>query len=116
MGLACYVCTPVALKTGESISNMEIWYGRKENEIHGWMQQKSGKTPEEFNCVDLDLTPEILDEFEFAMKSGGLVPTPGFFFGSPGTNEQVQEAAQKLLTAARTALVEGKQPYYTSWW
>lgn len=34
----------------------ELWYGRKENEIHGWMQRKSGIPADEFNCVELPLT------------------------------------------------------------
>jgi len=94
----------------------EIWYGRKENEIHGWMQRYSGIPADEFNVINLPLTKELLDDFEESMNLGGLVPTAGFFFGNAGEPEQVREAAQELLTAAREALSQNQEPYYTSWW
>ena len=115
MGLDCYVNVDIQGVEGTD-QTQEIWYGRKENEIHGWMQRKSGIPAEDFNCIAFHLTEEIIDEFETALLSNELVPTSGFFFGSPGTAEQVKEAATALITAVRIALADAEKPYYTSWW
>lgn len=110
MGLDAYV--RVKKTTGETVS---IWYGRKENEIHGWMQRKSGIPAEEFNCLDLPLTKELLDELETDV-SVGLPETAGFFFGRGNTKECVAEAAKDLINAARLAIADGQEPLYFSWW
>lgn len=114
MGLDCYVNVCPDADKPDLIE--QIWYGRKENEIHGWMQRKSGIPAEDFNLADLPLTEALLTEFEIAMETGGLTPTNGFFFGGVGTPEEVYSAAQELLDATRAALAKGQQPYYTSWW
>ena len=115
MGLDCYVNADIQGVEGTD-QTLEIWYGRKENEIHGWMQRKSGVPAEDFNCKAFHLTEELIDEFELALNSNELVPTAGFFFGSPGTDEQVKEAATELINATRKALADGEDPYYYSWW
>jgi hypothetical protein len=115
MGLDAYVNIKFAGVDGEEETD-ELWYGRKENEIHGWMQRRSGVAPNNFNCVPFDLTAEILDDFEDAIKKGMLIPTSGFFFGSGNDVESVSIAANELLESARHALSEGDQPYYSSWW
>lgn len=117
MGLDCYVFVEADKVTGEDTpQDKEIWYGRKENEIHGWMQRHSGIEAIEFNCKNLALTQELLDQFEQDMIAGNLIPTSGFFFGKDNTPESVVVAAQDLLTAARFALANGERPYYYSWW
>lgn len=93
----------------------ELWYGRKENEIHGWMQRKSGIPADEFNCVELPLTKELLDEFE-ADVSKVLTETTGFFFGGANDKESVAEAAKELIKTARLAINDGHTPAYYSWW
>ena len=110
MGLDCYVNVATESET------VEIWYGRKENEIHGWMQTKSGIPADDFNCVELPLTHSLINEFEKDMLAGKLTPTSGFFFGAPSTPEQLNEATNSLITVVRTALDTGSKPYYTSWW
>jgi len=115
MGLDCYVRVKKTDISGEQETE-EIWYGRKENEIHGWMQRHSGVSAGDFNRVAFPLTAEILDSFEAALKDGMLVSTTGFFFGGPNAAGLVTEAAKDLLAAARKALAEGQEPYYYSWW
>ena len=113
MGLDSYV----RIKNNESDEDSkELWYGRKENEIHGWMQQQSGIAADEFNCVPLYLTTELLDSLEADMKSFDLVPTSGFFFGHANLEEDVSAAAVKLIAVARKAIAQGHKPYYFSWW
>ena len=111
MGLDCFV--RVSKPNQERVD--EIWYGRKENEIHGWMQRQSGVAAGDFNCVELPLTEEMLDALE-QDASKGLVPTSGFFFGSAGATDEVLLAVQELVAAARAALARGDKPYYFSWW
>lgn len=113
MGLDSYVCSKANATDEDS---KELWYGRKENEIHGWMQQKSGIDAEDFNCVHLHLTTDLLDSLEADMKSFDLVPTAGFFFGSANPEDEVSAAAVKLITAAREAIANGQKPYFYSWW
>ena len=112
MGLDAYVRIPVITDDLDASQSKELWYGRKENEIHGWMQRQSGVPAEDFNCVSLPLTSELLDRFESAFKLKLLVPTSGFFFGAA---KEPDEAAQTLLDASRNAIAAGKEPYYTSW-
>ena len=116
MGLDAYVHIPVITDDPDAPQTKKLWYGRKENEIHGWMQRQSGVIAEDFNCVPLPLTSELLDRFESAFKLKLLVPTNGFFFGAANDLDQVAKAAQALLDASRAAIAEGKEPYYSSWW
>mgnify|MGYP003435106851 FL=1 len=115
MGLDCYVNVKATDEAGKE-EVQEIWYGRKENEIHGWMQRQSGVPADDFNCVEFPLTAEILDSFEAALKDGMLVSTTGFFFCCPNAADLVTEAAKDLLAATRNAISEGREPYYYSWW
>ena len=111
MGLDCFVQTRTPQGNVE-----DLWYGRKTNEIHGWMQQQSGIPAEEFNCVELPLTSALLESLEMSLNTNNLTATSGFFFGTPNDKEDVQEDGLRILKAARNALNEGKEPYYTSWW
>lgn len=115
MGLDCYVFTANDSGNPEDTPD-ELWYGRKENEIHGWMQRQSSIPADKFNCKEFPLTQDLLDAFQLALNKGELVPTAGFFFGGPGAQDQVREAAEELIQATQQALNEGKQPYYFSWW
>lgn len=116
MGLDAYVRIPVITDDPDAPNSKELWYGRKENEIHGWMQKQSGVPAEDFNCVPLPLTSELLDALEKAMNNNELVHTTGFFFGNGNSAEETNEAVTELIKASRQAIANGKKPYYTSWW
>jgi hypothetical protein len=115
MGLDAYIRHDFKVADDE-IESSELWYGRKENEIHGWMQRESAVAAEEFNCVEFPLTAALLHKLEADLQANNLVTTKGFFFGGPGAPEHVKEAVQDLLVAARKALDNGQKPYYTSSW
>lgn len=109
MGLDCYIFTGTPERD-------ELWYGRKTNAIHGWMQRKSGIPAGQFNCRDLPLTHELLDKLQADLGAGKLTPTEGFFFGRADDPDYVREYTQKAIDAARTSIDAGKGAVYTSWW
>lgn len=119
MGLDCYVNTrPSNTPDAEPET---IWYGRKTNEIHGWMEQQwldlnPDKESVYFNCEDLTLTPEMLDALEDAATNKTLACTSGFFFGGANGDDAVANDVQKLVGAARKAIADGLHVFYTSWW
>ena len=115
MGLDCYIHKKVTDAAGEEYSK-ELWYGRKENAIHGWMQRHSGIDADDFNCKDLPLTKNLMDEFAADLKASKVTSTGGFFFGGAQDQEDVREVGQKFLTVARQSIAAGEEPYYFSWW
>jgi hypothetical protein len=75
------------------------------------------KTPDEFNCIDLPLTPGLLDRLESDIKEHKLEPVSGFFFGTTDYDPAEYEAKDlNAIKLAREAIAEGKQVIYTSWW
>ena len=115
MGLDCWVQKDV-VKTDGTVEFQELWYGRKTNEIHGWMQRQSGIPADDFNCVRFYLTKELLDKLQADHASGALVSTAGFFFGRDTSKEDITTDVQKILATAQEALTYGELPYYFSWW
>ena len=100
----------------------EDWYWRKNNYLHGWMEnlyrRKGGE--KQFNCVNLILTEEDLQELESAIKDKSLVSTSGFFFGGDYDYYGEYGDAKNDLKFVREALYaieeEGMDVYYSSWW
>lgn len=115
MGLDCYIRKNVVQKDGK-VASEELWYGRKTNEIHGWMQRQSGVPADDFNCVEFYLTKELMDTLQADHVKGNLPATAGFFYGHGGSTEEVATEVKEVLTAAREALNNGELPYYYSWW
>lgn len=101
---------------------VQLSYWRKHNALHHWFEKKAielkiVEEPMEFNCVNLELTEEILDELEQDLRNLNLTPVEGFFFGT--TEYDPAEYLKEDLAAvnkAREALKDGKTVYYTSWW
>lgn len=105
---------------GEETSRFAYW--RKHNALHGWMErlyrERGGQ--DEFNCVELYLTPEDLDRLEADVKARRLEPTAGFFFGSTNYTEAdwSESGRQDLafIAEARRHIAEGASVFYYSWW
>ena len=102
-------------------SYKEIMYWRKHPNLHGWMESKwlarcinrPGEWSD-FNCVDLGLTEEDIDELEKVVNGGELPKTTGFFFGESVPEDK--ELDLEFIQKAREAFAEGKLVGYTSWW
>ena len=116
MGLDCYIQYDIPEEAASGTKTVKIWYGRKTNAIHGWFQRKSGIEASDFNCEKLPITEEMLHEFEVDLAADAVTPTSGFFFGSPEDKEEIQEDGREIIEAVREALLDGKKPYYFSWW
>lgn len=119
MGLDCYVNARAPEPSTAEPEN--LWYGRKTNAIHGWMEQQwldqeVGRDCMDFNCEDLILTEELLNQLEDACVNEQLRETKGFFFGGAESPDEIAEDVQTILPTARAALAEGKEVFYTSWW
>jgi hypothetical protein len=97
----------------------EIFYWRKFNALHGWMEQlyrAKGGTAESFNCNTVRLDAKDLDRLEMDTGNNKLVPINGFFFGEQTLYPEDLESIADFIAKARQALAGGKAVYYDSWW
>ena len=86
-----------------------------------WMEElyarKGGEA--EFNCVDLELEVEDINDLETAIDNNSMPETEGFFFGEDSYSEYEEYYKVDDLTFvsnARKALEEGRKVIYSCWW
>jgi hypothetical protein len=129
-------------KTSEDSEQEELFYWRKHNRLHGWMEQlwedkgrPNYKKDEvqspmgDFNCVPVELTESDIEQLEAHVENKALPQTGGFFFGNDSfewTDDDGNPPAKgdyyykeddlKFIALARKALQEGKKVFYDSWW
>ena len=97
----------------------EIFYWRKFNALHGWMEdlyRQKGGSKESFNCTTVRLTANDLDRLEMDTGNNKLVPVNGFFFGAQEIDSEDLESVSDFIKVARQALADGKAVFYDSWW
>jgi hypothetical protein len=97
---------------------VELAYWRKHPSLHGWMEKLAERKNLEyssFNCVELELTWEDIDELEQAVRHGQLPFTEGFFFGKPADNVYYDEDL-KFCVDAKAELFLGLKVFYNSSW
>lgn len=127
MGLDQYVMQRIDSMTldesGESTK--EILYYRKRPEIQDFFEKKWREVEEndgDFNCVDYDLTPEVVVELLQKINASELdYSATGFFWGrAVGTTEEefteLQREYIKDWLNILSLLLSGEKLYYTSWW
>ena len=114
MGLDQYA---YKLTESDPTEREEIAYWRKHPNLQGWMEQlwRSNGGKGEFNCVDVELTLEDLDDLEQSINNAGLPETTGFFFGS-NSDDYYTEQDREFILAARNNIKDGYKVVYTSWW
>ena len=108
------------LRRADGTEDREFAYWRKHPSLQGWMQrlyaEKTGvDDPDEFNCVEVELTVEDLDSLERNVRSGSLPATSGFFFGS-GADDYYRDYDLAFVDRARQELASDGVIVYTSWW
>tara|TARA_R100001594_G_C3907786_1_gene232526 strand:- start:46 stop:444 length:399 start_codon:yes stop_codon:yes gene_type:complete len=116
----------------------ELFYWRKHNRLHGWMEQlwKDKGSPhndlenpsKDFNCCPVELNLSDIEQLEAHVENKALPETGGFFFGNDSfawTDDDGNEFTEgyyykeddlKFIALARKALQEGKKVFYDSWW
>jgi hypothetical protein len=130
MGLDMYAFTVSAKDAGDNVVDLDINYGtdneidktelfywRKFNALHGWMEQLyriKGGAKASFNCTTVRLTSEDLDRLE--REAGTMQPVQGSFFGAQVVYPEQLESVADFIAKAREALDYGKAVYYDSWW
>lgn len=97
--------------------SIELACWRKHPNLQGWMEnlhyRKGGEG--EFNCVDLVLTLQDLDELEEAIDEDCLPETQGFFFGGD-SDDYYRKQDREFIEHARDAIKNGYTVVYSSWW
>lgn len=119
----------------------ELAYWRKHNRLHGWMEELweskgkpyNGKLEDnplgDFNCVELELSLEDIEDLAVDIENQSLPETAGFFFGGDSytwnkdgeANEDILEEYYHLETdlnfikEARKALEKGQIVTYSAW-
>jgi hypothetical protein len=132
MGLDMYAFTVAADAAGDNVVDLDINYGtdneidktelfywRKFNALHGWMEdlyRTKGGAKESFNCTTVRLDAKDLDRLEMDTGNNKLVPINGFFFGEQTLYPEDLESVAIFIAKAREALADGKAVYYDSWW
>lgn len=101
----------------EYTDKVELAYWRKHPNLEGWMgdlYSRKGGT-EEFNCQEVELTLEDLEDLERAVNFKEMPETAGFFFGDD-SDEHYREQDLEFIRDARNAIDDGYRVFYTSWW
>ena len=97
--------------------SMELAYWRKHPSLQGYMENlwfEKGNEGE-FNCVDLELTLDDLDNMEETLDENALPETQGFFFGE-NSDEHYAQQDREFIREARAAIKQGYTVVYSSWW
>jgi hypothetical protein len=103
----------------DEIESEEIFYWRKFNALHGWMEdlyRMKGGTKKSFNCTTVRLTLQDLERLEMDTGNNKLVPINGFFFGEQTIYPEDLKSVASFVAKSRQAISEGKAVYYDSWW
>jgi hypothetical protein len=101
-----------------AVETVEFKYWRKHPALQGWMEElyyNKGGESEQFNCVNVQLTWEDLEDLEHAIKNNILPETKGFFFGND-SSEDYKEDDLQFIEDALEAIKDGDDVYYSSWW
>lgn len=95
----------------------EDFYWRKNRHLQGWMEdlyrRKGGK--DEFNCREVRLTKEDLDDLEKTIRKKKFRDAKGFFWGN---NQKYEDESKDLefVKRAKEWVDGGGAVYYGSWW
>ena len=111
--------TAVDFQAEEGTEDRELHYWRKHPNLHGWMESLyylKGGQAESFNCVNVELDLDDLDQLEKHIEEGRLPETSGFFFGVSDQEDWQVKDDLEFVRQAREAIANGEYVYYTSWW
>ena len=101
----------------QNLDYTEIAYWRKHPNLHGWMENlyyDMGGKADSFNCVNVKLDIDDLENLKEAIENDELPQTAGFFFGQTDGSEKENDL--EFVNNAIEATKEGYTIYYSSWW
>ena len=118
MGLDQYLFA-VSMNNPEVVE--EIGYWRKHANLQGYMQnlaveKKVVETVNDFNCIDLELSKNDVENVIDAIVSNDLPRTSGFFFGESYGDEAEKQQDLVAFDDALTFCRDGWKVYYRCWW
>jgi len=92
-------------------NGIEIWYGRKEHELHNWMHNlflsKGGDPSLQFNCESYVLLDQVdMDNLEQDLTSNLFEES----------DKELTSDYRELVYKIKRLLEKGNTVYYTSWW
>ena len=95
----------------------EIAYWRKHPGLQGFFRAEweSQGNEGDFNCVELEITWDMLERLEYDVIHGELPETRGFFFGDD-SSEYYREQDLEFIKNARAELFMGLKVFYNSSW
>lgn len=139
MGLDQYAYSRPPRKRN-SDDDVQLMEWRKHNRLQGWMQQlwedkgcpnaqTEGDEMGDFNCVELQLTAQDIDNLECSINNFELPEANGFFWGSDSyfwNNEDNEPFPENeywyksndlmFIESARKALDNKHRIYYSCWY
>jgi hypothetical protein len=139
MGLDQYAYSRPPRKRN-SDDDVQLMEWRKHNRLQGWMQQlwenkgcpnaqTEGDEMGDFNCVELQLTKQDIDDLEYAINNFEFPEANGFFWGSDSyfwNNEDDEPFPENeywyksndlmFVESARKALDNKHRIYYSCWY
>lgn len=139
MGLDQYAYSRPPRKRN-SDDDVQLMEWRKHNRLQGWMQQlwenkgcpnaqTEGDEMGDFNCVELQLTAQDIDNLEYSINNFELPEANGFFWGSDSyfwNNEDNEPFPENeywyksndlmFIESARKALDNKHRIYYSCWY
>ena len=113
MGLDQYAYRRLPDEDGDGNITISQW--RKHNRLHGWMDVEDHS----FNCIELEITLDDLEQLEVDINNKLLPETGGFFFGNDSYENYQQYHEEKdlnFIMEAREAITNGQKVYYDSSW
>ena len=96
----------------------EIQYWRKHNALDGWMEAlwRTKGNDGEWNCSELELTMQDIEQLEACVVNDSLPETSGFFYGGDSRlDEYKKEQTLEFISDAYDTLREGKKVFYSAW-
>jgi len=118
-------CFYVAAQAQAHFSDVrELAYRRKHPNLQGWMEQLwLQKNPDIdpnnrdvlFNCVEVELTWQDIEDLERAIIHRQLPATQGFFFGDDA-DDYYYQADLEFIKQAKAELFCGLRVFYSSSW
>ena len=139
MGLDQYAYSRPPRKRN-SDDDVQLMEWRKHNRLQGWMEQlwhdkgcpnaqTEGDEMGDFNCVELQLTAQDIDNLEYAIENFELPEANGFFWGSdsyfwhnendepfPENDYWYKQNDLQFVEDAKKALDNGHRIYYSCWY